>query len=124
MASRNRFSEGIGGVVHRAIAHDSAAKHVSGEALYVDDVPEPPGTLYAAFGLSTRAHARIVELDLAPARAAPGVVAVMTAADIPGHNDCAPVFADDPIFADGVVEHVGQCIFAVAATTIEQARRA
>jgi xanthine dehydrogenase large subunit len=110
--------------VHRAIAHDSAAKHVSGEALYVDDVAEPPGTLYAAFGLSTRPHARMLKLDLAPVREAPGVIAVMAAADIPGKNDCAPIFGDDPIFAERVVEHVGQCLFAVAATTIEAARRA
>ncbi len=110
--------------VRRPIAHDSAAKHVSGEALYVDDVPEPPGTLYAAFGLSARPHARILKLDLDPVRAAPGVVAMMAAPDIPGRNDCAPIFGDDPIFADGIVEHVGQCLFAVAGTTIEAARRA
>jgi xanthine dehydrogenase large subunit len=87
-------------------------------------MPEPPGTLFAAFGLSARPHARIKSLDLAPVRAAPGVVAVMAAADIPGKNDCAPVFGDDPIFAEGIVEYVGQCIFAVAATAIEEARRA
>jgi xanthine dehydrogenase large subunit len=124
MAKQHNRSESSAGVVHRAIAHDSAEKHVSGAALYVDDVPEPPGTLYAAFGLSARPHARIKSLDLAPVRAAPGVIAVMEAADIPGHNDCAPVFADDPIFAERVVEYVGQCLFAVAAATIEQARRA
>ncbi len=124
MAKPRARSSSTGGVVHRAIAHDSAEKHVSGAALYVDDMPEPPGTLFAAFGLSTRPHARIKSLDLAPVRAAPGVVAVMAAADIPGKNDCAPVFGDDPIFAEDVVEYVGQCIFAVAAATIEEARRA
>ncbi len=124
MAKRRAGNGSAAGVVHRPIAHDSAEKHVTGAALYVDDVPEPPGTLFAAFGLSARPHARLTSVDLAPVRAAPGVVAVMAAADIPGQNDCAPVFADDPIFADGVVEHVGQCIFAVAAATVEQARRA
>ncbi|MFO0987181.1 MAG: xanthine dehydrogenase molybdopterin binding subunit [Alphaproteobacteria bacterium] len=124
MAKRRAGNGAAAGVVHRPIAHDSAEKHVTGAALYVDDVPEPPGTLFAAFGLSARPHARLTSVDLAPVRAAPGVVAVMAAADIPGQNDCAPVFADDPIFADGVVEHVGQCIFAVAAATVEQARRA
>jgi xanthine dehydrogenase large subunit len=132
VARRPKQARDAGGFVRRAIAHDSAVKHVSGAALYVDDVPEPPGTLFAAFGLSAKPHARIATLDLAAVRAVPGVVAVMTAADIPGRNDCAPVFGDDPIFADGseggaagaVVEHVGQCIFAVAATTVEAARRA
>ena len=60
-------------VIHQALPHDSAALHVSGEARYVDDLPEPPGTLYAAFGMSTEAHAKILALDLAPVRAAQGL---------------------------------------------------
>ncbi len=114
----------IKGGVHEALVHDSARKHVTGEAVYVDDIPEPPGLLHAAFGQSTRPHARIVSMDVARVRAAAGVVAVITAADIPGVNDVGPVVADDPIFADETVEFVGQCLFAVAAETVEQARRA
>ncbi len=110
--------------VYRALPHDSAEKHVSGEAHYIDDLPEPPGLLHAAFGLSTKPHARIKSLDLGPVRAAPGVVAVIAAGDVPGENNCAPVMHDDPIFADGLVEYVGQSIFAVAAHSVEQARRA
>ena len=110
--------------VHRSLPHDSAEKHVSGEAHYIDDLPEPPGLLHAAFGLSTKPHARIKSLDLGPVRAAPGVLAVIACDDVPGHNNCAPVMHDDPIFADGLVEYVGQSIFAVAARSIEQARRA
>ncbi|HUT51659.1 MAG TPA: xanthine dehydrogenase molybdopterin binding subunit [Alphaproteobacteria bacterium] len=120
MARQGKLKTGV----HQSLAHDSAGKHVSGGALYTDDLPEPPGLLYAAFGMSTRAHARITAVDLAPVRKAPGVVAVMTAADVPGDNNCAPVMHDDPIFADGLVEYVGQSIFAVAAETVEQARRA
>ena len=71
-----RATEAISGGVHENLVHDSAHKHVSGAALYVDDIPEPPGLLHAAFGQSARAHARIKNLDLAPVRAAPGVVAV------------------------------------------------
>jgi xanthine dehydrogenase large subunit len=115
---------GITGGVRAAVPHDSAAKHVSGEALYVDDLPEPAGMLYAAVGLSIHAHAEIVRMDLDPVRAAPGVVAVVTAQDVPGSNDIGPVFAGDPLFVDRVVEYAGQAIFAVAAVTIEQARRA
>src|SRR5918995_1457792 len=110
--------------VRAAVPHDSAAKHVSGEALYVDDLPEPTGMLYAAVGLSTHAHAEIVRIDLDRVRAAPGVVAVVSAPDVPGENDVGPVFPGDPLFADGVVEYAGQALFAVAATTVEQARRA
>ena len=76
-----RRKGGIRGGVHQTLAHESARKHVSGEAVYIDDMPEPPGLLHAAFGLSQRAHARISKLDLAPVRRAPGVVALMAAAD-------------------------------------------
>ena len=110
--------------VGRPIAHDSAAKHVSGEALYVDDLPEPPGLLHAFIALSPHAHAKITRLDLSPVAAMPGVAAVMTAADIPGVNDVGPAFPGDPIFANGLVEYHGQSIFAVAAGSIPLARAA
>jgi len=111
-------------VIHQALPHDSAALHVSGEARYVDDLPEPPGTLYAAFGMSTEAHARILALDLAPVRAAQGVVAVLAAGDIPGANNVGPVVADEPALAKDRAQFLGQPLFAVAATSVELARRA
>ena len=106
--------------------HDSAHKHVAGTAIYTDDIPEPPGTLHIAIGMSTRAHAEIVAMDLARVRAAPGVIAVLTAADIPGANNVSPGRGnnDDPVFATARVEHYGQSIFAVAAVTVLQARHA
>ncbi len=118
------FRPRIEGGVGEAIVHDSAHKHVAGRALYVDDIPEPPGTLHLALGLSARAHARIVSMDLSKVRAAAGVVAVFTHADIPGENNVGPVFKDDPLFAVDVVEYVGQAMFAVVADTRELARAA
>ena len=114
----------VKGGVGAAIPHDSGHLHVSGEATYTDDIPEVRGTLYAAIGMSERAHARIKAIDLGKVRAAPGVVAVITARDIPGKNDYGPVVTDDPIFATAMVQYFGQSIFAVAAKTTEQARRA
>ncbi|HEX6112067.1 MAG TPA: hypothetical protein VFZ10_07150, partial [Geminicoccaceae bacterium] len=108
----------IRGGVQAGVPHDSAAKHASGEALYVDDLPEPAGMLYAAVGLSTHAHAEIVRMNLDAVRAAPGVVAVVTAEDVPGNNDVGPVYPGDPLFADGVVEYAGQALFAIAANTV------
>lgn len=105
-------------------AHDSARLHVTGEAVYIDDIPEPAGCLHVAPGLSPKARGRIIALDLDAVRAAPGVVTVMTAAETQGRNDIAPAFADDPLFADGDVIFHGQVIFAVVAHTREQARRA
>jgi len=73
------------------LPHDSAAKHVQGAAAYIDDIPEPAGMLHVHLGMSQRAHARIVSMDLSAVRASPGVVAVLTAQDIPGENDVSPV---------------------------------
>ena len=104
--------------------HDSARLHVSGAAPYIDDIVEPVGCLHVAPGLSPKAAGRITKLDLEKVRAAPGVVAVLAAADTRGRNDIAPVFGDDPLFADENVIFHGQVIFAVVAETREQARRA
>jgi xanthine dehydrogenase large subunit len=104
--------------------HESAHLHVAGEATYTDDIPELSGTLYAALGLSDNAHARVDAIDISAVRAAPGVVDVLLAADIPGVNDCGPIIHDDPIFADGLVQYIGQPLFAVLAETYDDARRA
>jgi xanthine dehydrogenase large subunit len=107
-----------------SVPHESAALHVAGAATYVDDMAELAGTRFIAPGLSSQAHARIKAINLDAVRAAPGVVAVITAADIPGHNDCGPIIHDDPILADGLVQFVGQPIFAVIATSVSAARKA
>ena len=107
-----------------AAPHDSAAKHVSGRAIYIDDMPEPPGLLHAYLALSPHAHARIRSIDLSAVAASPGVAAVMTAKDVPGVNDVGPAFMGDPIFADGLVEYHGQSIFGVAAASMALAREA
>ena len=105
--------------------HDSAHKHVSGEAIYIDDMPEPVGTLHVYIGLSERAHATITAVDLDAVRSAPGVVGVLTAADIPGENDISPVGAhDEPLFATNEVLFHGQPLFAVVAKTRAGARTA
>jgi xanthine dehydrogenase large subunit len=104
--------------------HESAQLHVTGQARYVDDLPEVQGTLHAALGLSHHAHARIVALELDAVRRSPGVVAVLTAADIPAENNCGPVIHDDPVMADGEVLYWGQPVFAVIAETHALARRA
>jgi xanthine dehydrogenase large subunit len=104
--------------------HESAELHVLGQATYTDDIPELQGTLHAALGLSSKAHARITSMDLTPVLNATGVVAVYTAEDIVGTNDCGPIIHDDPILSAGEVLYVGQPIFIVVADSHDNARRA
>jgi xanthine dehydrogenase large subunit len=104
--------------------HESAVLHVLGEATYTDDIPELQGTLHAALGLSQKAHAKVHGIDLTEVKKSRGVVAVYTSKDIPGTNDCGPIIHDDPIFADGLVQYVGQPLFIVVADTHDNARRA
>ncbi|PHP66507.1 xanthine dehydrogenase molybdopterin binding subunit [Zhengella mangrovi] len=113
-----------GGVASRQ-RHDSAHKHVTGTAVYIDDIVEPKGCLHAYLGLSTVTHGRLRGIDTGLAMKIPGVVAVLTADDVPGVNDISPTGRDDePVLADRVVQFFGQPVFAVVAETRDIARRA
>jgi len=115
----------IRGGVAQSERHDSAHKHVAGEAVYIDDIPEPAGTLHGCLGLGTVAHGLIRALDLDAVRVAAGVIDVLTAADVPGENDISPTGRhDEPVLAADKVEFFGQPIFLVVAETREAARRA
>ncbi|MDE2445298.1 MAG: xanthine dehydrogenase molybdopterin binding subunit [Alphaproteobacteria bacterium] len=111
--------------VGKSLVHDSAELHVQGSALYIDDMLEPEGLVHVAPGYAKEgARGKIKSVDLSAVRAAVGVIAVLTAQDIPHKNDCSPTLGDDPIFAVDDIQFHGQVIFAVVATTRDQARRA
>ncbi|MEE1654909.1 xanthine dehydrogenase molybdopterin binding subunit [Microvirga sp. CF3062] len=118
--------EGVEALRHirKPLPHDSGPKHVQGAAQYIDDIREPEGTLHVAIGQSPKARGRLISLNVSAVRAVPGVVAVLTAADIPGKNDVSPAFGDDPLFVDTQIGFLGQALFAVVATTRDTARRA
>jgi xanthine dehydrogenase large subunit len=109
---------------NKSIVHDSGAKHVSGLAKYTDDISEPLNTLYGAIGWSKNAHAKIKKIDLNAVKNSEGVISIVTHSDIPGRNDVGPVFDGDPIFPKDKAEYYGQPLFAVAATSMEFARKA
>ncbi|QRK08683.1 xanthine dehydrogenase molybdopterin binding subunit [Archangium violaceum] len=110
--------------LHAPAPHESGLKHTSGEALYVDDMPAPPGMLAGHLVTSPHAHARLSRKDASRARALPGVHAVLFAEDIPGENQVGPVIHDEPLFADGEVHFVGQTVALVLAESADLARRA
>lgn len=112
------------GALHSKQPHDSAHKHVAGTAEYIDDINEPSGLLHAYIGLSEIANGEVSSIDFSEVQPAPGVIGILTADDIPGANDISPTGKnDDPVFATKIEFH-GQSIFAVVATTRDQARKA
>ena len=114
------------GVQGRELTHESAVLHVTGEAVYTDDLPELRGTLYAALVLSPVAHGELIGegIDRQALLAEHGVVAVFTARDIPGENNCGPIVHDDPFLAAGKVEFLGQAVAVVVARDMLYAREA
>jgi len=115
---------GIQSGVGKSNRHESADKHVSGEAIYIDDRLELPGMLHLCPRLSEHAHARILSIDTGPCYAIPGVVSVLTWQSVPGEGDIGPLEPGDPLLAKEVVEYVGQIVLAVAASTPQAARQA
>jgi xanthine dehydrogenase large subunit len=100
------------------------ALHLRGETRFVDDLPEPEGTLFAAVLASPVAHGRIRTLDTREAAACPGVRAVLTAADVPGENQIGTIVPDEPLLAEGEVHFVGQPVALVVAGSAAGARAA
>ncbi len=110
--------------VGKPLPHDAARLHVTGQARYVDDIPTPAGSLHLCFGLSDVTRGTITAMDLSAVRALPGVVAVLTAADLPFENDVSPSVHDEPLLAVDEVYYLGQPIFLVIADSHLTARKA
>jgi len=108
--------------VGKAVPHESARGHVTGEALYADDLlGRFPNMLHTWPVLAPHAHARLTLLDVSPALAEPGVCTVLTAADVSGENDTGAARHDEPLFPAEVVFHQ-QPIAWVLGETLEAAR--
>ena len=107
-----------------SIPHESARAQVQGLAPYVDDLPEPRGTLHAAPVLSPVAHGQLNGVDASAALAMPGVRAVVLAADIPGDPVLASFAHDEPVLAQGTVQFAGQVVALVVADSVMAARHA
>ncbi len=108
------------------VIHESAHLHVTGSATFTDDMPELAGTLYAALIKSPVAHGELIGdgIDREAILKEHGVVAVYTAKDIPGENNCGPIVHDDPFLAVGKVEFIGQVVAVVVAREMLYAREA
>ncbi|CAO2615978.1 Aldehyde oxidase 4 [Lemmus lemmus] len=106
--------------VGHPVMHQSAIKHATGEAIFIDDMPPLDQELFLAVVTSTRAHAKITSLDASEALACPGVVDVITAEDVPGENN----HSGEIFYAQDEVICVGQIVCAMAADTYAHAKEA
>lgn len=119
-----QFSREMSGGAGKSRKHESADKHVSGKAEYIDDKLTFPGMLYLCPVLSQHAHARITKIDTTECYSIAGVVRVFSWQDVPGELDIGPLAPGDPLFARDLVEYHGQVVLTVAAETSEAARAA
>lgn len=110
--------------VGQAYPHDTAELHVTGAARYVDDHSLPSQSLNLAFGVSSIASGLIKNMDLSQVYASAGVVAVLSAEDLPYANDTSPSVGDEPLLATGEIHYLGQPIFLVIAKSHDAARKA
>ncbi len=110
--------------VAKPLPHDAAPLHVTGQARYVDDIPTPANALHLAFGMAEIAAGSITSMNLDAVRAAPGVVMVLTAGDLPRPADTSPSAHDEPLLSTGEIHFLGQPLFLVAATSHLAARKA
>jgi xanthine dehydrogenase molybdopterin binding subunit len=108
----------------RAMSHESAIGHVTGSALYVDDVARRREMLEVWPVTSPHAHARITKVDTSEALREPGITCILTASDVPGMNDVGAVRHDEPLFADGDVRYHGQVVALVVGASADLCRRA
>ncbi len=102
--------------------HIDAALHTRGESEYVDDLPQPAEMLFAAVYGSPTAHGKVKKLDYSEAEKVPGVVAVLTAKNIPGENQIGPIIQDEPLLAEDEVHFEGQPMAVVIASSPQTAR--
>ncbi|KAL1925143.1 uncharacterized protein VTP21DRAFT_26 [Calcarisporiella thermophila] len=112
------------GVLGQPIPHVAAMKQVTGEAIYIDDIPKQVGELYGALVMSEKAHAKILSVDPSEALEMEGVVAYYGADDIPGINGWGHPTPDEEIFASKEVHCVGQSIGVILAENQTIAQRA
>ncbi|MCS2154284.1 xanthine dehydrogenase molybdopterin binding subunit [Scandinavium goeteborgense] len=117
-----QFLEQLNGRVGKSRVHESAERHVSGAAEYIDDKTPLTGMLHLCPVLSDCAHGRITHIDTAACLQVPGVVRVLSWQDVPGELDIGPLAPGDPLFAKQTVEYHGQVVLMIAAETPDAAR--
>ena len=120
MALDNKHNISVG----KSHYQDSSFRQLTGKAEYIDDIPLAENALHGALILSTIPSGKIVSIDTKRAKDIDPSITIILAKDIPGKNDIAPIFEDEPIFAEKTVTYVGQPIGLIVSSSMERARAA
>jgi xanthine dehydrogenase large subunit len=110
--------------LHKDALHESGYRHASGEAIYIDDIPTPPKSLVGYIVVSPIAHGVMTLFDASAAKTADGIHAILSADDIPGVNNIAPVLHDEPLLAKQELHCVGQHIALIVGESLAACRNA
>lgn len=109
--------------VGKNLPHDSARGHVTGESIYIDDIPQMKNELLVDFYWCPSSHCRIKSVDTSEALKVPGAVGAWTYKDLGGHNQFGPIIPDEVLLAEELVEFMGQAVVVVAADTRKALKR-
>ena len=101
--------------------HDSSIRHTTGQAIYIDDMPDQENLLHGGLVLSKCAYGKIKKLDYSKLDKLPYSTKIITAKDIPGENEIGPIKNGEPILADDVITYYGQPIAIILAKTHQEA---
>ncbi len=104
--------------------HQSAILHATGKAIYIDDLPHFPRELYGYVVYSRVARGKLKSFNLEKARQVPGVAAVLSHKDIPGHKKIGAIVHDEPVLVQDEISYIGQPLFLIAAENEEAALEA
>ena len=111
-------------VVGKDVPHDSATTHVAGRSIFIDDIPAARNELFVDFVGSPIAHGKLISIDVEAVKQLPGVVAVLTAGDIPGHNHFGPIIKDEHLLVEDVAEFIGDPVVLIGADSRETLKAA
>jgi xanthine dehydrogenase large subunit len=110
--------------VGQSIPHDAARGHVSGESLFIDDIAPARNELFVEIVGAPVAHGKLKSVKVEDALRSPGVVAIFTAKDIPGHRQFGPVVQDEHLLVEDEIFHLGDPVVLIAAESRDAARTA
>ena len=110
--------------MNKIATHDSSIRHTTGQAIYIDDIPDQENLLHGALVLSKCAHGKIKKIDFSRLKNLPFQTKIVTAENIPGENEIGPIKTGEPILADDIITYFGQPVAVVLARSFQEAQYA